>query len=675
MTRINNNSDFWTGNVTGSSDMWWRLDEDAPKKGKDLVALAGYRRAIANFVNIVTNRTDISVVFNNNDRSFTDGGKVVLSGNMNDKNFDPSVGLALHEGSHIVHSDFELLRELKTEIASHYKINQAKLNYGSDDWNDFNSMVAKIKDLLNYVEDRRIDYLTFRSAPGYKNYYHSMYDKYFNFKVINKGLKSSEYRDASEYKSYEFRIINFTNVNTDLDALPGLRDIYRLVDLKNISRLKATKDALNVAFGMYDIITENLVPKPEIPTPKPEDGEGEVSEEESSGGSSGEGTEVDTGDNQMTAGEEEATPKPEDGDSGSAPSSDFPELSDNEKKSLENAIDKQKALTNGEMKKTKLTKKDNQSLKAVEESGAYNTEVGYGKYSKTNCIVVPRITANMIPDMFERSIYNFITGNRWSEGSAANIAEGIRIGTVLGKKLQVRNEEKSLKWTRQDSGRIDKRLIAELGFDNTNVFQTTFVEKFDDAFLHVSIDASGSMSGEKWDNSLKAAAAISKAASMTGNIHVQVSLRTTEKDSPLIAIIYDSKVNKIIHIRKYWKNLRAGGTTPEGLCFEAIEKQIMNDSNGRDAYFLNLSDGMPYYSNNDMYYSGEKAFKHTAEKVEMFKKSGIKILSFFVKDGWGYDGDSNMKDFKRMYGKDSVDIDVTSVVSLAKVLNGKFLEG
>ena len=59
----------------------------------------------------------------------------------------------------------------------------------------------------------------------------------------------------------------------------------------------------------------------------------------------------------------------------------------------------------------------------------------------------------------------------------------------------------------------------------------------------------------------------------------------------------------------------------------------------------------------------------------MFKKSGIKILSFFVKDGWGYDGDSNMKDFKRMYGKDSVDIDVTSVVSLAKVLNGKFLEG
>ena len=143
MTRINNNSDFWTGNVTGSSDMWWRLDEDAPKKGKDLVALAGYRRAISNFVNIVTNRTDIPVVFNNNDHSFTDGGKVVLSGNMNDKNFDPSVGLALHEGSHIVHSDFELLREIKVKIAEHYKINRAKLDYGSDKLRDFEGMVGK----------------------------------------------------------------------------------------------------------------------------------------------------------------------------------------------------------------------------------------------------------------------------------------------------------------------------------------------------------------------------------------------------------------------------------------------------------------------------------------------------------------------------------------------------
>ena len=68
----------------------------------------------------------------------------------------------------------------------------------------------RIKNLLNYVEDRRIDYLTFKSAPGYKNYYHAMYDKYFNFKVINKALKSAEYREL-DWDSYIFRIMNFTN--------------------------------------------------------------------------------------------------------------------------------------------------------------------------------------------------------------------------------------------------------------------------------------------------------------------------------------------------------------------------------------------------------------------------------------------------------------------------------
>ena len=39
------------------------------------------------------------------------------------------------------------------------------------------------------------------------------------------------------------------------------------------------------------------------------------------------------------------------------------------------------------------------------------------------------------------------------------IAEGIRLGTVLGRKLQVRGESRETKWTRLDSGRIDKRLV------------------------------------------------------------------------------------------------------------------------------------------------------------------------------------------------------------------------
>ena len=49
--------------------------------------------------------------------------------------------------------------------------------------------------MLNYVEDRRIDYYVFSSSPGYKGYYQALYDKYFNSKIIDKGLKSDMLRD------------------------------------------------------------------------------------------------------------------------------------------------------------------------------------------------------------------------------------------------------------------------------------------------------------------------------------------------------------------------------------------------------------------------------------------------------------------------------------------------
>jgi hypothetical protein len=36
-----------------------------------------------------------------------------------------------------------------------------------------------IKDLLNWIEDRRIDFYIYSSAPGYRMYYEAMYDQIF----------------------------------------------------------------------------------------------------------------------------------------------------------------------------------------------------------------------------------------------------------------------------------------------------------------------------------------------------------------------------------------------------------------------------------------------------------------------------------------------------------------
>ena len=656
MNRISNSSDYWIGNLTGSSDMWWR--EEETKKGRDLVALASYRSAIANYVNIVTGRTDIPVTYNSNDESYTDGKKVYLSGNMDGKNFDPNVGLALHEGSHIVHSDFDLLKDL-------YDIVEKR--YGSE---GNAHTTPKIKSLLNYVEDRRIDYQIFKSAPGYQNYYHAMYDKYFNFKVIDKALRSNEHREAI-WESYEFRIINFTNKNTDLDALPGLREIYRTIDLKNISRLKSTEDALNVSFKIYDIIVKNIVTSNESEEKESESKNG--SDSSDSKGSNGEGSKVDTGNKEMKA------------DGKPAPTDEMPELTPSQQRSLRNAVEKQKKLINGETKKVKLTKAEKSTISSVEKTGAYTKEVGTGKHQKTNCVILPRLTEAMFDpnlDWETQRLYPFVDTwaiKRYDGDNPVQkaVTEGINLGRILGKKLQVRNEERTTKWTRQDSGRLDKRIIAELGFNNDRVFKTTLTERYNDAFIHISIDGSGSMDGEKFNNAIKSTAAICQAASMAGNIHVQVTYRSTihvrNNASPLLVMVYDSKVNKMIHIKKFWGDLKTSGTTPEGLCFEAISQQIINTAAGRDAYFLNYSDGMPYFSGNKMDYSGYSALNHTRDQVTNLRKNGINILSFYIENSeWGRD--RTQRDFKKMYGQDASMIDPTKVVGLAKELNKKFLQ-
>ena len=245
----NNYSSFWLDN--GWDNNTSIFDEDEPKrKGVDLVALASYRRAISNFVSIVTGESDIKVTFNTHGDSYTDGKAVTISAKLDDKLFDSTVGLALHEGSHIKLSDFDFVKQLSQNIPKEY-YNKSKV-CGWDEWD----VDAKIKNLLNYVEDRRIDYFVFSNSPGYKGYYHSMYDKYFHSKIIDKALQSDEYTDLN-WESYIFRILNLTNTNSDLDALPGLRDIKKLI-FSNVKNLNSTQDAFGVALKVFHILFDNL---------------------------------------------------------------------------------------------------------------------------------------------------------------------------------------------------------------------------------------------------------------------------------------------------------------------------------------------------------------------------------------------------------------------------------
>ena len=713
LNKTNNYSSFWLDegwDNTGSI-----FDEDIEKPKVDLIALSSYRRAIANFVNIVTKK-NIPVTFNTSGDSYTDGKKVTISSKLDDKLFDSTVGLALHEGSHILLSDFDFVKQLEVNIPKEYIERGWSKGYSK------NVVMSHIKNLLNFVEDRRIDYHIFRNSPGYKGYYHSMYDKYFRARVVDKALLSNEYTDEN-WDSYIFRIINLTNSNTRLNSLNGLKDIWNVINLKNISRLKTTEDAFKTALNVYNVILNNIPDG----TEKTDEKTGEVSVDRADGsGSTEENNSDDTtnapeskemsdsefkdllesiekgemseGDGSENGVSVDGLKNPNSSDEGSSTSDSNSKnskstevtLSESQKKSLEKAIDKQKKFMDGDIAKKKVSKKDKASLDAVEAAGMEYREVGKdledyytGKKTPTKVIVVKNFNKELINSETVNMVSKW-QGDNYGEGRYRNdetyIEDGIRIGTILGRKLQVRGESRETKYTRKLNGSIDKRLIAELGFGNENVFSKTFLDNYPDAHLHISVDASGSMCGDKWTKTMTSVVAMAKAIDMINNVDLVISFRTTQDNNsnrrgnsyPLILIAYDSRKDSFIKVRNLFKYLRASGTTPEGLCYEAIMNDMIPTERDKESYFLNFSDGMPMFGNNDIDYHNDKAINHTSKMVKEIRNRGIKVLSYFIGGDW--EGQNSTSAFNRMYGKDAQFIDVTSVMSVSKTMNKKFLE-
>ena len=693
------NSSFWYNDFETDDIIIDNLS-DTEKKSLDLYKLASSKRAISNFVNIVTNES-IPVKFKERGDSYTDGKSVVIGSKIEQpKDFDVAVGLALHEGSHIKLSDFKLLNDLYNLIPTH--ISEGAIKKG------VYTTQETIKNLWNYVEDRRIDNFVFKSAPGYRGYYRKMYDKYFNDRLIDKALLSDEFTEEN-LESYMFRIINLHNKNTNLSALKGLRKIYRLINLKNISRLKSSKDSLDVALDIFTVILGNLnnvTPSDDFLKEPQKGGDSEGSDSSDDGQGSSDKTMSDEDFNDLMdsigkspmTGDSNDTPTggngmdvenlPDNLDNGKQSKDDTKsessvKLTDKQKDLLKSKINKQKKFLDGDIQKKSITKTDSKNLNAIEESGSELKEVGksadgYGYNRSTQCIVVKKLTKSL----FESQMFPMTYLNYWNvekEGAVKmyyekSVQEGIKLGTMLGKKLQVRGEDKSTIFNRQKVGKIDKRMISSLGFGNENVFQFTEIDSYKKANLHISVDASSSMGGEKWEKTMTNVVAICKAVDMISNLNVQVTFRCTSNNKPYIVMAYDSRVDKFSKVKQMFPGLGPSGTTPEGLCFEAIMKEFVPINNDLDSYFLNLSDGQPYFPGQNFYYGGTTAETHTNKMVKMIESMGIQTLAYFVTD-WEIDVESSdARSFKRMYGKGAKMIDVKNVNQITKTMNQLFLQ-
>jgi hypothetical protein len=706
-------SKFW---MSDSFDFGYR-DNDRT----DITKLAATQRAIGNFVNIVTGR-QIPVVFSKRSGdSYTDGNHVVIGTKLDGKNFDPAVGLALHEGSHIAYTNFGLFKNKQgysvSRLSDTLMANIVRLNGLDPDLVMKESEFAIIKDLLNWIEDRRIDYMMYNNAPGYRVYYEAMYDKYFNDKIIDKALKLNVKSDEN-YECYMFHIINFTNPNRKLNALKKLRDVWNLIDLPRINRLQNTEDALVLSCGVYRIIRDAVndssklqeaIDKQkkflngEVDEEKPDmDDEGNKSKSEFGDSNSFPSDRSQSKGNELTDDDmdgEDAADEWEDADddldmpsvSDAAAEQTAEELlSDKDAKKLDNAIQKQKSFLSGDTKKDgSLTKQEASLVEAVRESGTEVVSVatGAGNSALVDTIVVKKLTAGIIctlPELFSHGADDVINGrvDLTGNGNAANrwnnrqqiVMKGILLGKQLGSKLQIRNEARTLKTTRLQNGKIDRRLVSQLGYDNANVFHKIVTDKFKNYFIHISIDASGSMEGGKFDKALISAIAIAQAASMTTGIRVQISLRGTsirfggKGDRCVTIMAYDSATDKINKIRTYFKFLAVFGCTPEGVAFKSIEKLIQTTGKQDEIIFINYSDGAPT-SVNGMH---TNPADFTRKTMNDFRELGFNIISYFVYDY--APANSTKQLFTHMYGPDASFIQPENMIDVAKTMNSKFLE-
>ena len=659
--------------TNSASSFWLNEDFDTDfKRGDsiDYTKLAATQRAIANFVNIVTGKP-IPVIFQSADSSYTDGESVVIGTKLDDKNFDPAVGLALHEGSHIALTDFNMF---KGGILANTKMAKiVQLNGYDPEMSMSHSDFVTIKNLLNWIEDRRIDFHIYTTAPGYRMYYEAMYNKYFNDKVIDKALRENEKTDES-WDDYMFHVINLTNPNRNLQALKALQDIWNVIDLRNIQRLENTEQALLIACQVYKLIKDAVAEAEAGQQANKQDESQDESQPQDGTGNGGEGND-----------EDESEDSDDDSESVSS-------LSPAERAKLEKAIERQRDFLKGENKKTgKLTKSQASIVNAVRESGTEVRQVATnesGTADFVDAIVIKKLTPGIIasmPQMFESYSEDYVSGKRSLDENQhaaksilrndAAVTKGIVLGKILGRKLQLRNADRTLKTTRLQAGKIDRRLISQLGFDNANVFHRIVTDRYKNYFIHISIDASGSMSGDKFRNSITSAVAVAQAAAMTTGIRVQISLRGTDstiggKERAVTIYAYDSAHDKLSKIRNYFKYLSVFGCTPEGIAFKSIEQDIKRDAKGDECIFVNYSDGYPTNVSGCAYQYDGVGF--TRRVINGFRELGINVVSYFITCSYG--GDSCSDTFRRMYGVDSKFIDPKNMNDVARTLNSKFLE-
>lgn len=632
-------SSYWLGNMRNMGYTSALDESDDKSSAPDIFQLLEIQNGLSNFVRILTQRSDINVSFPSKGSVNQPNGKTIMvSPDLEGGKFDIAVGLLLHEASHVLYTDFDVLSRTTEDFKKETNAN--------------NDSVYFYRQIFHILEDFYIDSITYKNAPGYRGYYQALYNEYFNSNDIIKAFSSDEY-SSIDWESYMFHLCNIRNPKRNLDALPKLREIFELINLPSIARLTHTSDRLQVARLIYDIINEQV----RAPRNQPNENEDE--------GGSGEG---------------------------SSTASDKKELPATVKTRLRKLHQKQQDFYRGVVKKKQISTRD---YNDIEQLSKMESEVRYVEYEngyfslpdKLRVLVVKNIGQEAFDEGSSIKKFGIYPGRHRISEELIN--EAIANGKQLARKIQLRNEERVIKTTRLDSGKIDRRLIHELGVENTKIFNKLNITTHKPVHIHISIDQSGSMSGSRFDNSILLAATFAAASKFIKNLHVCVSLRGNHGQTPYLVYIFDSKKNGINDIKQIFPHCDTQGETPEALAFAAIQDEIKKDALNTECYFINICDGEPNFSYRHKNksnakidtryispittYSGYSARLHCNHQMRLMEKNNVKFLAYFLDNVYSYG--LQLENMKECYGDRVVVIkNVNDINLIARSLNQKLLE-
>lgn len=700
-------------------------DVDSGPDINKLMRLAAIRRGIANFVQILTQKS-VPVVFSNGNTSYTDGKTVVISADEDPTKFDPMVGLALHEASHVLLSDFSFLQNVADlrQNMSLYPNLWAGHAHGTNafqcmvhpsirkilqelerDSIDYTyqpiarRMLDDIKDIMNILEDRRIDKYVYQTAAGYRPYYDALYNKYFFTKEIGKSLKFNPEWRTPTVENYINRLLFAFHPDNDVNAMAGLPQLMQLMDLSTIDRVgvpspfieRDVKDFYGNITGTKKVYTwETSANYADMPPLWKEanilyahilklvtlNAQQQQKEKVGELGTPSQMAEhlKDLPDmDGMPSTPQDMQIVPTDTPTGKTKAAPF-----NEKKANKEIADAKKVM-NGDVKRKKVTAAEASAIDSMEQAAAEMVDIKGDGVPFGHCIVTRKVTDAVIDaDWFPFGVRSKTLAAENDEA----MVEGRRMGAILEHRLQVRNDPQMTIQTRLPQGNLDRRLLAQLGMDITSVFNKTRVDQHRPVMLHLTIDASGSMSGKKWYRSMVVATAIAYLSTRMRNVDAVITVRGGS-DIPMVAVMFDSRKDSFKQYQRYMRCIRPMSNTPEGLCFKATLDLVLENANTHDVYFINFSDGEPSFAYNGrkslangvkeyFNYGGKVAFDHTRNMVNRIRERGVKVLSYFICDEGSYYGTPTQKTrdaFRYMYGQDAQFVNVQSATEVLRTLN------